>query len=177
MSTTASKICVLVACRLPMHSHGGLSLLTQNSRYLIPHSSKNFFCRYWHRSLNPKKLIETRFSHLTRNMTLQRTIKLFKLPLEPKCSSLRLLTKSDVPGAHQLLKKYLEKFRLRPEFDEEEFEHWFMPRKDIVETYVVERNGTITGKTILHEIKYSTTYYFPFLTHTVANINIICTLF
>lgn len=37
-------------------------------------------CRYLHRSLNPKKLIEAEFSHLTRNMTLQRTIKLYKLP-------------------------------------------------------------------------------------------------
>ncbi|ODN06142.1 Glycylpeptide N-tetradecanoyltransferase 1 [Orchesella cincta] len=101
-------------------------------------------CRYWHRSLNPKKLIETRFSHLTRNMTLQRTIKLFKLPQEPKCNFIRKLTKADVPGAHALLKKYLEKFKLRPEFDEMEFEHWFTPRKEIVETFVVDRNGEIT---------------------------------
>lgn len=36
--------------------------------------------RYWHRSLNPKKLIECGFSSLTRNMTLQRTIKLYALP-------------------------------------------------------------------------------------------------
>jgi len=34
-------------------------------------------CQYWHRSLNPKKLIEVRFSHLKRNMTLARTIKLY----------------------------------------------------------------------------------------------------
>lgn len=37
-------------------------------------------CRYWHRSLNPKKLIEVKFSHLSRNMTMQRTLKLHKLP-------------------------------------------------------------------------------------------------
>lgn len=57
-------------------------------------------CRYWHRSLNPKKLIETKFSHLTRNMTLQRTIKLYKLPMQPKCNLLRPLTKADIPGSH-----------------------------------------------------------------------------
>lgn len=110
-------------------------------------------CRYWHRSLNPKKLIETRFSHLTRNMTLQRTIKLFKLPQEPKCGFLRPLSKATVPGAHALLKKYLEKFKLRPEFDEHEFEHWFTPRHDIVQTYVVDRNGEITGLFSLHHDK------------------------
>jgi glycylpeptide N-tetradecanoyltransferase len=45
--------------------------------------------RYWHRSLNPKKLIECGFSSLSRNMTLKRTIKLYSLPkvllLMPQC--------------------------------------------------------------------------------------------
>jgi hypothetical protein len=31
--------------------------------------------RYWHRSLNPKKLIEVAFSRLQRNMTMAGTIK------------------------------------------------------------------------------------------------------
>jgi len=38
------------------------------------------FRRYWHRSLNPRKLIEVKFSHLSRNMTMQRTMKLYRLP-------------------------------------------------------------------------------------------------
>lgn len=41
--------------------------------HLCPH-------RYWHRSLNPRKLIEVKFSHLSRNMTMQRTMKLYRLP-------------------------------------------------------------------------------------------------
>merc|ERR1712059_228985 len=36
-------------------------------------------CRYWHRSLNPKKLIEVKFSHLQKNMTMARTIKFYQL--------------------------------------------------------------------------------------------------
>lgn len=39
-----------------------------------------YVCRYWHRSLNPRKLIEVKFSHLSRNMTMQRTMKLYRLP-------------------------------------------------------------------------------------------------
>ncbi len=31
-------------------------------------------------SLNPRKLVEVKFSHLSRNMTLQRTMKLYRLP-------------------------------------------------------------------------------------------------
>lgn len=102
-------------------------------------------CRYWHRSLNPKKLIETKFSHLTKNMTLQRTIKLFRLPAEPKCEYLRPLTKKDIPSAHKLFSKYISKFKLYPIFSEEEFEHWFLPQKNIVDSFVVEKEGAITG--------------------------------
>lgn len=42
--------------------------------------ASSLFCRYWHRSLNPRKLVEVKFSHLSRNMTLQRTMKLYRLP-------------------------------------------------------------------------------------------------
>jgi glycylpeptide N-tetradecanoyltransferase len=60
-------------------------------------------CRYWHRSLNPKKLIEVHFSYLGRNMTMQRTIKLYKLPDQPKTPGFRQLTEADCPQAHKLL--------------------------------------------------------------------------
>merc|ERR1740131_250604 len=49
-------------------------------------------CRYWHRSLNPKKLVEVKFSHLSRNMTMQRQIKLLKLPETTKIEGIRQLT-------------------------------------------------------------------------------------
>lgn len=37
-------------------------------------------CRYYHRSINPKKLVETGFSHLGKNMTVQRLQRIYKLP-------------------------------------------------------------------------------------------------
>ena len=37
-------------------------------------------CRYWHRSLNPKKLVDVQFSALHRHLTLQRMIRLYRLP-------------------------------------------------------------------------------------------------
>ena len=60
-------------------------------------------CRYWHRSLNPKKLIEIKFSHLSRNMTMQRTLKLYKLPENTKVPGFRKMVYTDVPQAHKLL--------------------------------------------------------------------------
>lgn len=53
--------------------------------------------------MNPKKLIEVRFSHLARNMTMQRTLKLYRLPEQPKTAGFRRLTEADCPQAYKLL--------------------------------------------------------------------------
>ncbi|KAL1123129.1 hypothetical protein AAG570_002217, partial [Ranatra chinensis] len=101
-------------------------------------------CRYWHRSLNPKKLIEVKFSHLSRNMTMQRTLKLYKLPEQTKTPGFRKMTAADLPRVQKLLLDYLSKFDLVPIFSEEEFRHWFLPQPGIVDAYVVENGGQIT---------------------------------
>jgi len=101
-------------------------------------------CRYWHRSLNPRKLIDVKFSHLSRNMTMQRTLKLYKLPDRAKTPGFRALTSADVTKAFNLLASYLARFELSPIFTEDEFRHWFLPRKGIVDAYVVEVKGEIT---------------------------------
>lgn len=102
-------------------------------------------CRYWHRSLNPKKLVEVKFSHLARNMTMQRTIKLYKLPDKPKTKGFRRMEDKDVDKAHHLLEEYLKKFHICPVFTKEEFRHWFTPKEGIIECFVVEdANGEIT---------------------------------
>nr|CAG4649291.1 EOG090X055U [Scapholeberis mucronata]SVE93587.1 EOG090X055U [Scapholeberis mucronata] len=101
-------------------------------------------CRYWHRSLNPKKLIDVKFSHLARNMTMQRTLKLYRLPEETKTPGFRTLELKDIEQAYRLLNTYLSKFHLAPCFDEEDFRHWFFPRPGIVDCYVVEKDGVIT---------------------------------
>lgn len=65
-----------VCCAIIKHwTHGvGYSLIL-SSLFLL-----SICVRYWHRSLNPRKLVEVKFSHLSRNMTLQRTMKLYRLP-------------------------------------------------------------------------------------------------
>lgn len=101
-------------------------------------------CRYWHRSLNPRKLIEVKFSHLSRNMTMQRTLKLYKLPDQTKIPGFRVLKEKDIKQTRRLLHEYLKKFDLAPIFSEEEFRHWFCPRPDIIDSFVVEKHGVVT---------------------------------
>lgn len=95
-------------------------------------------CRYYHRSLSPKKLIDVGFSRLGQRMTMARTIKLYKLPDEPQLTGLRLIEKRDVPSATKLLSNYLKAYQLAPQLDQDEFEYLFMTRKGVIHTYVIE---------------------------------------
>ncbi|XP_049586925.1 glycylpeptide N-tetradecanoyltransferase 2 [Syngnathus scovelli] len=100
-------------------------------------------CRYWHRSLNPRKLVEVKFSHLSRNMTLQRTMKLYRLPDNTKTAGLRPMERRDIRQVTDLLQKYLRRFQLAPSMSEEEVAHWLLPQENIIDTYVVEGAGGV----------------------------------
>ena len=101
--------------------------------------------RYYHRSLNPKKLIDIGFSRLHRNMTMMRTIKLYKVADKPAMQGFRQMQRGDVKQVHALLNTYLAKFALAPVFEEEEIAHWLVPRKGVVDAYVVaDEKGKIT---------------------------------
>uniref|UniRef100_A0A7S0VEK5 Glycylpeptide N-tetradecanoyltransferase n=1 Tax=Polytomella parva TaxID=51329 RepID=A0A7S0VEK5_9CHLO len=95
-------------------------------------------CRYWHRSLNPKKLIDIRFSHLSANMTLTRLIKLNKLPAEPTIPNVREMCPDDAPAVAKLLNGYLSKFKVAQVFTPAEVTHWLQNLEDVVQAYVVE---------------------------------------
>jgi len=95
-------------------------------------------CRYYHRSLNPKKLIDVGFSHLQPRMTMQRTIKMYKVAAEPKTPGIRECVEADIPEVTALLAKYLKSYELVADFSEEDFRHWFLPRDGIINTFVVE---------------------------------------
>ena len=59
--------------------------------------------------MNPKKLIEVKFSHLSRNMTMQRTLKLYKLPENTRTAGFRKMVPADLPRAHKLLAEVIMK--------------------------------------------------------------------
>lgn len=51
---------------------------------------------------------------------------------------MRLMIKEDAPGILSLLQKNLSKFHLSPLLSLQEVEHWFLPRENGNDTYVVE---------------------------------------
>ena len=97
---------------------------------------------YWHRSLNPKKLVDVGFSSLPANTPMARYVKLLKLPSETSIQGLREMKKSDVKVVTQLLNAYLSKFEVHLHFSEGEVEHFLVPRKGVIDTWVVENPET-----------------------------------
>mmetsp|Transcript_7173 Transcript_7173/g.17840 ORF Transcript_7173/g.17840 Transcript_7173/m.17840 type:complete len:533 (+) Transcript_7173:171-1769(+) len=93
-------------------------------------------CRYYHRTLNAKKLVEVGFTRLHPGMTMARMQKRYKLPASTSLQTLRPMTPADVPAAHKLVMEYLQKFKLSVVFTEEEFAHWLMPREGVVSSFV-----------------------------------------
>ncbi|XP_017979095.1 PREDICTED: glycylpeptide N-tetradecanoyltransferase 1 [Theobroma cacao] len=99
-------------------------------------------CQYWHRSLNPKKLIEVGFSRLGARMTMSRTIKLYKLPESTVTPGFRKMELRDVPAVTGLLRNYLSQFVVAPDFSEHDVEHWLLPTEGVVDSYIVESSET-----------------------------------
>ncbi|RLN95925.1 hypothetical protein BBJ28_00014201 [Nothophytophthora sp. Chile5] len=109
-------------------------------------------CRYFHRSLNPKKLIEVGFSRLAPRTTMTRTIKKFKLPDTTAVPGFRPMQKKDVAQVTALLKAYLAKFDLVQQYDQNDVAHWMLPREGVINSYVVENQQT-------HKITDFTSFY------------------
>ncbi|KAG1462923.1 hypothetical protein G6F56_005409 [Rhizopus delemar] len=102
-------------------------------------------CRYYHRSLNPKKLVECNFSRIPAKSTLSRLIKQNKVGEETSTVGLREMKLEDVPQVRQLLNTYLARFDFAPVFEtDEDVKHWILPHEKVVWSYVVEKEGKIT---------------------------------
>lgn len=109
-------------------------------------------CRYYHRSLNPKKLVDVKFSSLTKNMTMKRTLRLYSLPEKPLLDGFKEMTEKHVSQVYSLLLNYLDKFDLSPRFSQEEVRHWFLPQEDVINSYVVERNNKVLALTSFYTL-------------------------
>jgi hypothetical protein len=50
----------------------------------------------------------------------------------------RTMTEADIPAAYRVLNDYLKQFKMAAMFSVDEFIHWFLPRANVVNTYVVQ---------------------------------------
>lgn len=97
-------------------------------------------CRYYHRNMNPKKLVDVGFTRIPPRMTMARMLKLYKLPSETKTPNLHIMTEADTESALDLLNNHLCQFKLHTKFTIEDFKHWFLPRPNVITTYVANND-------------------------------------
>ncbi|KAL8393194.1 hypothetical protein RB595_003118 [Gaeumannomyces hyphopodioides] len=100
-------------------------------------------CRYYHRALDWQKLYEVGFSPLPPNSKTQYQVRKYALPDKTATKGLREMQDKDVGAVQALLKRYLTRYDLAPEYDEEEMRHWFLHKQEpgderVVYSYVVE---------------------------------------
>lgn len=99
--------------------------------------------RYWHRPLNPKKLLAIGFIDAPRYSKLSTLQRLYALP-EKSMLPFRAMTSEDISSAHRLLNQHLNQFRLAPILSVEEFAYWFLPNENQVRSFVLSREGEVT---------------------------------
>jgi glycylpeptide N-tetradecanoyltransferase len=95
-------------------------------------------CKYYHRNLNFKKLLDVKFTYMNPKLNLARSKKIYKMPNETTITGLRVMESKDCEAVFKLLMNYLSKFDIHPVFTLEEVKHWFTPREGVVFAYVVE---------------------------------------
>ena len=80
-------------------------------------------CRYYHRSLNIPKLVDTRFYYVPRDMTLARLKRLHKLPTGTLLQGLREMEEKDIVVVADLFTRYMTRFEMVPIYSVEELRH------------------------------------------------------
>ena len=109
---------------------------------------------YFHRCINAKKCIDIQFFHLPQNTPFARYQKRVKLPEKPKIPGIRPMEPKDVPQVAKLLASNLQTFKVHPEFTKEEVEHFFLPRDNVIESWVVPAADEKDGDTITDFISF-----------------------
>ena len=102
-------------------------------------------CTYYHRNLNVQKLLDIKFTYLSPNMNISRAKGVYKLPKETSILGLRPMEEKDVEQVQVLLENYLSKFKVHGYYSKEEVAHWFLPKRDVVYSFVVDNGeGKVT---------------------------------
>ena len=122
---------------------------------------------YWHRSLNPKKLIDVHFSSKPANMSMAGYMKLHRLPTEPSIPSLRPMLEQDVAKVTQIINNYLDERKVHIVFDDDEIRHFLMPREEVIYTYV---DGPVGNPTDIFSFYYLPSSILNHTQHTILKV-------
>ncbi|KAG8931162.1 glycylpeptide N-tetradecanoyltransferase [Tulasnella sp. 417] len=114
--------------------------------------------RYYHRTLNIPKLVDVNFTYVPRNSTLARMIRQAAVPPNTTIPGLREMEDHDLDAVDSLISRYLQRFKMAPQYSKEEIRHNLLSGRgegeigadgipgrrngQVVWTYVVENPDT-----------------------------------
>lgn len=109
---------------------------------------------YWHRNLNPKKLVEIQFSFKPADTPMSRFVKMHRVADETILPGIREMTKADVPAVTVALNQHLfANYKVHISFTEEEVEHFLLPQKAVVYSYLIkDEQGRVTDFTSFYAL-------------------------
>ncbi|KAF5315749.1 hypothetical protein D9611_004784 [Ephemerocybe angulata] len=132
-------------------------------------------CRYYHRSLNIPKLVETKFSFVPRNMTLARMIRINKVEPKTTLPGIREMQEKDISQVGDLFKRYMQRFDMVPIMNIEEVKHNFLSGSGtgkVGDGGKGRRSGQVTWSYVVEDPKtHKVTDFFSFysLPSTIIN--------
>lgn len=106
-------------------------------------------CRYYHRNLNPPKLVDIGFSPVPRGSTVARLVRQYAVGTETLTPGFREMTAADVPQVAALLRRFMNRYDIVQTFNtDDDVAHWFTSGRgreengkrveQVVWSYVVE---------------------------------------
>ena len=151
--------------RIPSNLHGRGGLTHTNIDMSVrcctisPYGCDDVY-RYYHRSINIEKLIEVKFTHVPRSMTVARMIRMFKLPEIPHFGrDLREMEDKDIPEVAALFARYMHRFEMAPEMTVDEIRHLFLSGRG---EGVKEENNRRKGQVIWSYVVEVRDFFFSF---------------
>ncbi len=100
-----------------------------------------------HRPLNYKKLVEVGFVPTPEPGKFGVNEKFYALPQDielPEGYKMRPAEEKDCGQIRKILLAFLQKFKIFADFNKKESQHWFARKENVLESYVIEKNGKIT---------------------------------
>lgn len=95
---------------------------------------------YYHRNLQPKKLVNVGFSQRPPNFTMARYCKKYDLDQDIELElqgTVRKMEPKDAKRAYEMLMEYLKTFKYYQNFTFAEFKHLILPRENTMHSYVI----------------------------------------
>lgn len=100
--------------------------------------------RYYHRTINAKKLLEIGFSAVPHGMSKEAYYSRYKVPQEPLLKGFREMEVKDVEQVAKLMRKYMTRFDMAARFTNEEVQHLLLSGKGTGKVVEGKREKQVT---------------------------------